>query len=175
MPVQLMTPTLMTPTMIGKPIVATDLGAMQLLNRDITVMLTLSPNGKPYPDKKIREIVEAAVQHWQEHGFGLWIFCHNTTGNFLGYAGLHKTEVTGEDETELFYALRSPFWGTGLATQMAKAVLDVGFDQIELETIIAYTLNDNARSRRLLDRLGFSYEREIEHAGLPHALYRRNA
>ena len=170
-----MTPTLLTPTMVGKPVSTEDLGAIQLLNRDITVMLTLSPNGKPYLDKKIREIVDAAVKHWQDHGFGIWIFCHNTSGNFLGYAGLHKTKVEGEDEIELLYALRSPYWGSGLATQMAKVVMDVAFDQIELESVIAHTMTGNQRSVCVMERLGFLYEKDIEHAGLPHVLYRRES
>lgn len=175
MPVQLMTPTLMTPTMIGKPICAADLGAMQLIYRDPMVMATLSADGKPFPDKKTREIVEAAVEHWQDHGFGLWMFCHNTNGNFLGYAGLRHAKVEGEDEVELYYALRSPYWGSGLATQMAKAVMDVAVDQIELDSVVAHTMTGNQRSVRVMRRLGFSYEKDTEHAGLPHVLYRRNA
>ncbi len=35
------------------------------------------------------------------------------------------------------------------------------------------TLPDNLASRRVMGKAGFAYEREIEHAGLPHVLYRR--
>ncbi len=169
-----MTPTLMTPIMIGKPICAADLGAMLLIYRDPMVMATLSADGKPFPEQYTRDSVEAAVTHWQNHGFGLWLFCHNTNGNFLGYAGLRHAEVEGKDEVELLYALRSPYWGSGLGTQMAKAVVDVGFNQIELETIVAYTLTGNQKSQRLLKRLGFSHEKDFQHADPPHVLYRRN-
>ncbi len=171
----LMTPTLMTAAMIGKPIQLSDLGAMQLLNRDVTVMMTLSPEGKPYPDETVRGLVDAAVAHWADHGFGIWMFCHNTNGNFLGYAGLRKTHVEGGDETELFYALRSPYWGAGLAAQMVKAVMDAAFDQIELDSVVARTQTGNQRSVRVLERAGFRHEKDIEHAGLPHMLYRRTA
>lgn len=172
---RLMTPTLMTATLIGKPIRPSDLGAMQLLNRDVTVMLTLSPDGKPYPDETVRSIVNDAVAHWKDHGFGIWIFCHNTNGNFLGYAGLRKTDVEGDDETELLYALRSPYWGAGLAAQMVKAVMDAAFDQIELESVVACTPAGNQRSVRVLERAGFRHDKDIERAGLPHMLYRRTA
>jgi hypothetical protein len=38
--------------------------------------------------------------------------------------------------------------------------------------LVAYTRADNAASRRVMDKLGLTYEREFEHAGYPHVLYR---
>jgi RimJ/RimL family protein N-acetyltransferase len=37
---------------------------------------------------------------------------------------------------------------------------------------VAYTLDSNRRSQRVLEKLGFGFERNVEHAGLPHRLYR---
>ncbi len=41
-----------------------------------------------------------------------------------------------------------------------------------LSEVVSYTLPHNAASRRVMEKLGFSYEREIVHADLPHVLYR---
>ena len=41
--------------------------------------------------------------------------------------------------------------------------------------LIAFTLPDNLASRRVMEKAGFAYEREILHAGLPHVLYRAPA
>jgi [ribosomal protein S5]-alanine N-acetyltransferase len=41
-----------------------------------------------------------------------------------------------------------------------------------LGTVISYTLPGNLASRRVMEKLGFSYEREIVHYDLPHVLYR---
>ena len=41
--------------------------------------------------------------------------------------------------------------------------------------MIAITLPDNVASRRVMEKTGFVYEREIRHVGLAHVLYRRRA
>ena len=41
-----------------------------------------------------------------------------------------------------------------------------------LEEIIAFTLPDNVGSRRVMEKSGFTYERDIVHAGVPHLLFR---
>lgn len=38
--------------------------------------------------------------------------------------------------------------------------------------LVAFTLPHNAASRRVMEKAGFAYERDTEHAGLPHVLYR---
>jgi RimJ/RimL family protein N-acetyltransferase len=42
-----------------------------------------------------------------------------------------------------------------------------------LDSIMAYTRVDNRASRRVMEKLGLHYERDVEHAGLPHVLYRK--
>ncbi len=39
--------------------------------------------------------------------------------------------------------------------------------------VISLTLHDNRASRRVMEKLGLRYERDVTHAGLPHVLYRR--
>ena len=63
--------------------------------------------------------------------------------------------------------------GEGLATELAFTAVDVGFEALELERLIAFTLPHNIASRRVMEKAGFTYEREIVHATLPHVLYRR--
>jgi RimJ/RimL family protein N-acetyltransferase len=38
--------------------------------------------------------------------------------------------------------------------------------------VVAFTRVDNLASQRVMQKLGLTYEREFEHAGLPHVLYR---
>jgi [ribosomal protein S5]-alanine N-acetyltransferase len=64
-------------------------------------------------------------------------------------------------------------WGQGFATELAHECVEVGFEQLGLLEIIAFTQPDNVASRRVMEKSGFEYERDIIHAGLPHVLYRR--
>ena len=48
----------------------------------------------------------------------------------------------------------------------------IGFDRVGLDELAAYTLHDNVRSRRVMEKAGLTYERDIVHDGRPQVLYR---
>jgi RimJ/RimL family protein N-acetyltransferase len=76
---------------------------------------------------------------------------------------------------ELLYALMPDAWGQGLAGELARESLRVAFTELSLPDVVAFTQPHNARSRRVMERAGFQYERDVVHAGLPHVLYRLRA
>ena len=59
---------------------------------------------------------------------------------------------------EFGYDMARSFWGRGLATEAARAILAYGFATMDLHRIQAHTIADNHRSVRLLERLGFTRE-----------------
>jgi RimJ/RimL family protein N-acetyltransferase len=63
-------------------------------------------------------------------------------------------------------------WGKGLATEIARALLKIGFEHLGLAQLVAFTITTNHASRRVMEKVGFTFERELAHAGLPHVLYR---
>jgi RimJ/RimL family protein N-acetyltransferase len=81
--------------------------------------------------------------------------------------------VSGVDEVELGYSLMPQYWGKGLATEMATAMLAVGFDHLGLPSVIAMTYAGNGRSRRVAEKLGFQFERETAWKGSQAMLYRK--
>ncbi len=66
-------------------------------------------------------------------------------------------------------------WGQGLATELGAASVAHAFGPLGLADVVSFTLIENRASRRVMEKLGFAYEDEIEHAGLPHVLYRLSA
>ena len=82
----------------------------------------------------------------------------------------HAT-VEGRDQIELAYAIRSDHWRKGFATEISIAALKHGFDELHLDQIVAFTLTHNRASRGVMEHCGFTYQRDIVHAGLPHVLY----
>lgn len=59
---------------------------------------------------------------------------------------------------ELGYVLNSACWGRGYATVVAGFLLELGFGALELQRIEATCAPENAASRRVLEKSGFSYE-----------------
>jgi ribosomal-protein-alanine N-acetyltransferase len=55
---------------------------------------------------------------------------------------------------------------------MAREAVRVAFEVLELDEVVAFTIDVNAPSRRVMEKLGMTFGAEIEHAGLPHVLYR---
>ena len=117
--------------------------------------------------------IEDNLRHWAEHGFGLWIFRDREDGAFVGRGGVRRVGVGAGPETEAAYALMPEHWGRGLATEIAVAAADIGFQDLLLPDLVAFTPTTNHASRRVMEKTAFTYERNVKHAGLPHVLYRR--
>jgi len=139
------------------------------IHRDSRVMATL---GGVRSADQTQQFLHDNLRHWDRHGYGLWMFRARTDGQFVGRGGLRNVHVGGNDEVELAYALMAAFWGSGLATEMAEAILTVAFTQLDLTDIVAFTLATNQASRRVMEKVGCTFERNIIHASLPHVLYR---
>lgn len=147
-----------------------DLETLVSMHRDPRVMVTL---GGVRSAGQTRRFLAWNVAHWRRHGCGLWVFRNRADGRFVGRGGLRHTAIGGVPEVEIAYALLPEFWGKGLATEMARVCLDVGLHQLGLENVVAFTLPDNHASRRVMEKVGLRYEREIVHHDLRHMLYRR--
>jgi [ribosomal protein S5]-alanine N-acetyltransferase len=116
--------------------------------------------------------IEREVARWDRDGMGYWMFSDRATGEPIGRGGLSRAHVGGRDEVEVGWAVMPARWGQGYATELAAGAIELAFGPLGLESVVAYTLPDNLASRRVMEKLGFSYEREVVHADLPHVLYR---
>lgn len=115
---------------------------------------------------------ERDVAHWERHGFGQWWWRHGEDGELVARGGLQWTMVSGEAAIEVGWAVLPQRWNGGVATELAEASIAVGFETLGLDSIVAYTLVDNAASRRVMEKAGLVYERPVRHLDLPHVLYR---
>ena len=75
-------------------------------------------------------------------------------------------------EIELGYTFLPEYWGRGLATEIAGASLEVGFEQLGMENLVCFTLTTNHASKRVMEKVGFVFEREVVHTGEATLLYR---
>jgi RimJ/RimL family protein N-acetyltransferase len=149
--------------------------ALELLLLDPRVYRTLDP-GPPSPTAAdVRANAQGKHEHWERHGFGLWLLSDAATDELVGRGGLQYTYASELEAVEVAWAIVPGRWGQGLATELARVSVAVAFDALGLSEVIAYTLPDNLASRRVMEKAGFVYQREIEHAGLRHVLYRQSA
>ena len=116
--------------------------------------------------------LETNVKHWADHGFGMWMLRDAATNAVVGRAILRHLAVEGVDEVEVGYGLLPEYWGRGLATEIAQACVRIGFQQLQLRSIVAITTPPNIASQRVMEKAGLAYDRDIVHAGVPHVLFR---
>ena len=78
----------------------------------------------------------------------------------------------GEHKTEVGWRVDRAWWNRGLATEGARASLGYGFEVLELERIISFTVPENAASRRVVQKCGFVLQQgETRWRGLNHVWY----
>jgi [ribosomal protein S5]-alanine N-acetyltransferase len=123
-------------------------------------------------EEHVREFTARQIEEWDRQGWSTWALRDRASGEFAGRGGIRPVTVEGVGEVELGYAFRPEWWGRGLAVEMSRVALDVGFHRIGLESIVAFTMPANTRSRRVMEKLGMTFEREFVWADIPHVLYR---
>ena len=161
-----------TARLVAEPISVECLPEINRLHSDRLVMKTLSADGDVLSEEATRKHLQRCTEHWEQHNFGLWVFRARSDSQFVGRGGLQKYQIDGKEEIGLAYAVLSEYWGLGFATEMAEASLRVGFQQLGFPEIASWTLPTNTASQRVMEKLGFRYERDFEFAGLPHRFYR---
>jgi RimJ/RimL family protein N-acetyltransferase len=97
------------------------------------------------------------VRHWDEAGFGFWIF-RDAGAAIVGHGGLFQSPRE-EGEIEVGYVLKPASWGQGFATEITQVSLDVGFG-LGLRRIIGIAQAANAASRRVMEKCGMIFEVE---------------
>jgi len=65
------------------------------------------------------------------------------------------------DEVDLGYRFMQEYWGQGIATESARACVNLAFNRLGLERLIAMVLPENTGSIRVLNKLNFKFEKEI--------------
>jgi len=155
--------------LIGRRPTRADLGLYDELGNDAAVARTM---GGHRTQEQLCDALERHLAAWDRHGFGPSLFFDRETGAFVGRGGLNRVTVLGADEVEVGYALLPTYWGRGLATEIARASIATAFDDLGFDSVVGFTLVDNAASRHVLEKCGMSFEREFVHFDLPHVLLR---
>ena len=111
-------------------------------------------DGRIFPPEWSAGHIRASQALFDRLSVGLWLAHDRTTGALVGFCGyLVLPEVHATPE--LLYALRAPFTGRGLATEMARACIAEAVKRKAFTEILASVDAINAASVRVLEKLGF--------------------
>lgn len=169
-----------TERLLLRPWREADVAPFVALNADPAVTQFLP--GPVTPDEA-RALFARQNALYELHGSCYFAAQLKTTDELVGFVGVKYVEggLPFAPCNEVGWRLGSTWWGAGLATEGARAVLRHGFARLGLQEILAFTVPANERSRRVMERLGMAYDPagDFDHPALPaghrlarHVLYR---
>jgi len=141
------------------------------------------------PDPRVESVgecrarLERYLDHWRDHGFGLWVLEIREIGareagghqagvrenREIGIGGL--THRAGFSGLNLSYHIHPDHWRRGFASEFASAAVDIAFQDLAASRVIGVVRPVNRASRRVLEKAGLTLEREIVYGDHPGLLY----
>jgi RimJ/RimL family protein N-acetyltransferase len=138
---------------------AEDVPGYARMNADPEVTRYLGRGGRTLTLEETRTHVERIEHHWATWGYGLSAVEHLADGHMIGFVGLahHRWYP---DEVEIGWRLDRAYWGRGLATEGAAAVLRHAFEELGLDHVISIADRGNVASRRVMEKNGLRLRTE---------------
>ena len=148
-------PTLRTERLVLRPFTTADAAEVQRLAGDAQVAATTLNMPHPYQDGMAEAWIAEHAAHWAE-GMRLTLAVTTLDGALRGAVSLALQPA--HSRGELGYWIGRPFWGQGLATEAAGAVLDFAFTTLQLNRVQASHVPRNPASGRVMEKLGMQRE-----------------
>lgn len=162
-------PVIYTDRLILRPILPRDARDMFEYSRDpeVTKYLTWEPHTNVrYTKRHIERIGEA----YREGIFYDWALELKDGGKMIGTCGF--TSFSFNDAScEIGYVLNPKYHGMDLATEAAERVIRFAFERLSASSVCARCMKDNIASRRVMEKCGMVYQRDVEHTVIKQKRY----
>ena len=149
-------PRLRTPRLVLRAFTRADSDTVTRLagEREIAVNTLNIPH--PYEQRHAIEWIDSHAGQLHRHEAATFAVTRSSDGILLGAAGLI---LDAEHRSgELGYWIGRPYWGQGFATEAARAVVEWGFDELDLHRVHASHFPRNPASGNVLRKLGMRSE-----------------
>lgn len=120
------------------------------------------------------DIIQFIRKQYLDNGIGRWAMIEKSTNTFIGWSGLKLVcELINEhiNYYDLGYRLNKNSWGKGYATEAARATVNYGFNELNLNNIYAIADSQNSVSKHVLEKTGLSYVETFTYENTDHDWY----
>lgn len=161
------------------PIVTERLVIRNWEERDRELFFRINSNDRVmefFPLRRSREQADRMLDQLRSDieakGYGFTALALKESGECIGFAGLHADDVVPSlpsGTVEIGWRLAPEFWGKGYVTEAATALLELGFETMELDLIVSFAVWNNERSIAVMKRIGMKAEpyRDFDHPRVP--------
>jgi ribosomal-protein-alanine N-acetyltransferase len=149
-------PFLKTSRLILRAFAPNDAPAVGVLANDIEIAANTENLPHPYTEELAVEwIASHQAQLIHDRRLNLAIVDRKTKV-VMGAIGLEFN--ASHHHAEIGYWIGRPFWNNGFATEASLGLIRYGFNQANLHRIFSVVLKRNATSRRVMEKLGMTFE-----------------
>jgi ribosomal-protein-alanine N-acetyltransferase len=147
-----------------RPVEESDVDGAHRVYGDPEAMRYVGADGAPRTREQTAAGVTRMIEGQERNGFSLWAVELRETGEMIGICGVVHVDGTGPD-VELVYEFQRSAWGTGYATEAARACLAAALGPLGLKRVVALAYPENAQSIRIMQKLGMRAAGTVEAYG----------
>lgn len=152
-----------TPRLLLRPFEMNDAEALFEMDKNPIVHKYLWQT--PVDDiNEVYKLIELVHKQYEERGIGRFSTILKETGELIGWTGIKYVNDHIENGNTNFYdygyRINEPYWGKGYATEATEAWLKHAFNNMNIETMHAYTHYKNEASNHILKKTGFEFMEE---------------
>lgn len=137
------------------------------LDSDPQVHLYIENN--PVRNKEqIVSVIEMLQEQYKENGIARWAVVDKNTGECVGWSGLKLFRIPLNGHInfyELGYRFKTKHWGKGYATETSRAIINYGFENLNVDVLYAITHPENEKSIHVLQKMGFQFIETFDYEG----------
>ncbi|WP_180897207.1 GNAT family N-acetyltransferase [Martelella soudanensis] len=152
------------------------------INSDDAVMAFFAMRRTRAESDEIFDMIRKMIA---DTGYGFPAVELKETGEVIGFTGLnddYKADIKPEGTPEIGWRMATRHWGKGYATEAARAMIALAFDERGHDQLVSFAVANNHRSTAVMERLGMrrDLEGDFDHPSIPdshphlkrHVLYR---
>ena len=142
-----------TKRLILRPMNETDIDAVFAMRSDANVMKYIRETQNR---REAENWVKLISSKWKTEKVGLCAVILKETNEFVGWCGLWILVETGE--IEVGYAIATKYWKKGFAAEAAEICLQYGFNELNLDKIVACANPKNEGSQAVMRKIGMTFD-----------------
>ena len=123
---------------------------------------------EPWSDERTQEFISRQIEFTKSRGWAGWPVVHKDDSVLIGFFGFGD-EIP--PDVQIGWRFRPEYWGRGLATEAATAMMQYGFDRFHFDRLIAVAQPANRQSIRVMEKLGMTFEKPLTYKGVEVVCY----
>ena len=103
------------------------------------------------------DFLKTAIQKYKNQDVSEWGLVYKENNKFIGTCGYGWWRPV-HNRAEIGYALARKYWNQGITTEAVNEVIKFGFEKMKLNRIEGTCLVENIASKRVLEKVGMTFE-----------------